>query len=389
MKAICDRGALLDAVNLVSNVVASRTPKPQLTCVLVRAQKSGDVGLLSLAGTDAEIALTLRTERVDVSQAGAALIPADKLRQIVAAEEGETTLAIEASGEQCQIRGRDARFTLHGYPPSDFPALPEFDKIAGGSCRIVLTIKGDALGQMIARTLFATARENSRYAINGVLLYQSGKRLEMVATDGRRLALARGTTGVKDAPQASCIIPTKALGMVQKLIRPDDEVVIAVTEAQAHFAIGGRKDPRAVLSSNLVEGTFPPYEEVIPKDQDVAVTFDREVFLSAVKRAALLTNEESRGVRMAFSGKDKRVEFTSRAPEMGEARIEAQLASYSGGDVEVGFNPTFLSDALKVINDSSVIFELKASGKSGPTSKPGVVRSGDDFLYVVMPVNLG
>lgn len=391
MKVICDRGALLDAVNMVSGVVASRTPKPQLTCVLMSARKDGEVSELTLAGTDAEIALTLHTDRVDVERPGSALIPADKLRQIVQAEDSETSLTIEVKGETCTISGKDAQFTLHGYSASDFPELPDFFEVAkgaGSTPRIHSTQTGENLSRMIARTLFATARENSRYAINGVLFHITGRKLEMVSTDGRRLALARGPSGTKSTESASCIVPTKALALLQKILRNDDEVVIAVSDNQAHFAIGGEEDPRAVLSSNLVEGTFPPYDEVIPKDQNVTVTLDREVFLSAVRRAALLTNEESRGVRMAFSGKNKSVEMSSRAPEMGEARIEAELAGYNGDDVEVGFNPVFLSDALKIITEPNVVFELKSPPKPGPTTKPGIVKSGDDFLYVVMPVNL-
>jgi DNA polymerase-3 subunit beta len=137
-----------------------------------------------------------------------------------------------------------------------------------------------------------------------------------------------------------------------------------------------------VLVSNLVEGSFPPYEDVIPKDQDKKVTFDRDVLASAVRRAALLTNEESRGVRMNFKGKDKLLELSSRAAEVGEAQIRCDLAGYEGDDVEIGFNPTFVTDALKVISEPEVIMELKAG------NKPGLIKSGTDFMYVVMPVSL-
>ncbi len=238
----------------------------------------------------------------------------------------------------------------------------------------------------MARTLFATARENSRYAINGVLLKRDGKRLEMVATDGRRLALARANlTGPdKDARPISCIVPTKALGMLQKLIKEHEEPVqIAITDSQVHFSFGTAASPgRAMLASSLVEGTFPPYEDVIPRDQDKKVTFDKDLLSSAVRRAALLTNEESRGVRMAFDGKKKSVDLSSRAPEMGEAQVKVDVSSYEGEAIEIGFNPQFITDALKVIDQPEVILELKAP------NKPGLIKSGNDFMYVVMPVNL-
>jgi DNA polymerase-3 subunit beta len=256
--------------------------------------------------------------------------------------------------------------------------------------KAVFTHSAGALDGIITRTTFATARETSRYAINGVLLKRDGKRLEMVATDGRRLALCRTQLSAsdKDGKAVSCIVPTKALSMMQKLITsPDDQVQIAITDNQIFFTVlspadKGEPTGRATLSSNLVEGSFPPYEDVIPKDHDKRIVFDKDVLASAVRRAALLTNEESRGVRMHFQGKSKTLELSSRAPEMGEAQIKIDLAKYEGDDIEIGFNPLFLTDALKVIHDPEVIFELKAS------NKPGVVKSGTDFVYVIMPVNL-
>jgi len=386
MKVICDRSALLDAINLVSGVVASRTPRPQLTCVRMAASQADGAGELTLAATDAEISLFLRTSRVDVAEAGEALIPADKLKQIVSAEDNEPTLTIETDQETCHIRGEDAHFRLVGYAASEFPEIPDFHQVvSSGKAKAVLTLQAGPLASMIAKTIFATARENTRYAINGVLLSRTGNKIEMVATDGRRLALTRlaviSSDGSEDA--VSCIIPTKALSMLQRLLSDEDEkVCVAITDNQVLFAIGGDADARAVLASNLVEGAFPPFEDVIPKDQDKKVTFDRDVLTSAVRRAALLTNEESRGVRMSFSGADKQVELTSRAPEMGEADIRVPINAYEGEDIAIGFNPHFITDALKVITEPEVIMELKAP------NKPGLMKSGNDFVYVVMPVNL-
>lgn len=391
MKVICDRGALMDAINLVSGAVAQRSPKPQLGCIRMVASKSGGAGDLTLSATDAEVALKLSISQVDVQKPGEVLIPADKLKAIVSAEDGEPTLTLESDGEMCSIKGADAHFKVYGYPAAEFPPVPEFADVVSGKgdapkAKAVMTHPAGSLGQLVARTLFATARETSRYAINGVLFKRDGKRLEMVATDGRRLALARAplTGGDKDAKAVSCIIPSKGLGMLQRLIQQHEEPVqIAITDSQILFSFGTAASPgRAVLVSNLVEGSFPPYEDVIPKDQDKKVTFDRDVLASAVRRAALLTNEESRGVRMNFKGKDKQLELSSRAAEVGEAQIRCDLAGYDGDDVEIGFNPQFITDALKVIGEPEVIMELKAG------NKPGLMKSGSDFMYVVMPVSL-
>lgn len=384
MKVICDRSALLDAINSISGVVASRTPRQQLTCVRLTASKDADAGTLILAATDAEIALRRQVDRVDVQEAGEVLIPADKLRQIVSAQDTDATLTLESDSDACHIRGQDAHFMIMGYPPSEFPAIPSFQSVARDAAAVFAQQAGQ-LSALIARTIFATARENSRYAINGVLLTRDGKTMRLVATDGRRLALSTASLAgsAKDAPAVSCIIPTKALVTLQKLADdPDEPIEIAISDNQAVFALGDAGDPRATLSTNLVEGTFPPFEDVIPKDQDKKVLFDRDVMASAVRRAALLTNEESRGVRLAFTAADKQLELSSRTPEMGEAQITVELADFAGDDIEVGFNPAFIIDALKVIDDPRVTMELKAP------NRPGVIRSGSDFVYVVMPVNL-
>ena len=391
MKVICDRGALLDAINLVSGAVAARSPRPQLGCVKLVATKHGGAGELTLSATDAEVALRLSISQVDVQKAGEALVPADKLRAIISAEEGEPTLTLELDADALHIKGADAHFKVYGYPAAEFPPIPDYAAVVAGTgdapkAKATLTHPSGSLAQLVARTLFATARENSRYAINGVLFKRDGKRLEMVATDGRRLALARAnlTGGEKDAKGVSCIIPTKALGMLQKLISQHDEPVqIAITDSQIFFSFGTAASPgRALLVSNLVEGAFPPYEDVIPKDHDKKVTFDRDVVASAVRRAALLTNEESRGVRLVFKGKDKQLELSSRAAEVGEAQIKVDLTAYDGDDMEIGFNPQFIIDALKVMTEPEVVMELKAG------NKPGLIKSGSDFMYVVMPVNL-
>lgn len=387
MKVICERASLLEAVNQVSGVVAARSPRPQLTCIRLEATQDAQGPELTLSGTDGEVALTVRIGRVEVVQEGATLVPADKLRQIVSAEDNEPSLTIEGSGDLTHIRGADAHFQLHAFNPSEFPQLATFKSVSDGSsgspAKSIFTTSSGTLDTQIARTIFAAARENSRYAINGVLMVREGKKLEMIATDGRRLAKSSATIDPK-GDDASCILPAKALSMIQKIAADDAEPVhVAVTDNQALVAFGeDPNDARATMSTNLVEGTFPPYEDVIPKDQDIKVTFNRDTLASAVRRAALLTNEESRGVRLAFSGADKSLELMSRAPEMGEATINVELAGYDGADIEIGFNPSFITDALKVIQEPEILIELKSP------NKPGLLKSGPDFLYVVMPVNL-
>ena len=265
MKVICDRGALVDAVNVVTSVVAARTPTPVLQCVKLTAAE----GLLTLAATDLEVGLRLSVEQVDVQEPGTALIPADKLSQIVRASD-DATLTLETEEHAIHIRGADAHFKVYGYDPGEAPEVREFD-----ATEVTCEIDAGQLQKLIQRTLFAAAAEHSRYAINGVLVDREDKKIQLVATDGRRLALATGTCATGKG-KSSCIVPSKALNLINKLIDdPEAPVRLAIEENQILVAVGEGGDA-AVLSSSLVEGAFPPYEDVIPKDQDKKVAFDAQ-----------------------------------------------------------------------------------------------------------------
>ena len=365
MKVICDRAALVESLNTVSGVVVARTPKPVLSCVKVTALE----GELVLAGTDMEVAVRLATPRVEVQEPGEALIPAHNFQQIVR-ESIDPTLTLETEQDVAIITGQDSKFKVFGHPPADFPPVPEFNGDAD------FEIPAGELHRLIAMTIFATARENSRYAINGVLVERTKNKLAVVATDGHRLALAKGSCKGAGDDSRTAIVPTKALNLLLRLFDDADQTVkVKIADGQILFATDG-----AVLGSNLVEGNFPPYSDVIPKDGDKKATLSTDTFRSAVRRAALLTNEESKGVRMAFSGEG--LTLSSRAPEMGESEINVDVAEYSGDPVEIGFNPGYLLDALKVVDENQVNLEFKAG------NKPGVLRTGPNFLYVVMPVNL-
>ena len=365
MKVICDRAAMVESLNLVGGVVVPRTPKPVLTCVSLNASEDG----LTAAGTDLEVSVRLSTPRVEVQQAGEALIPVDKFSQIVRGSI-DPTLTLEIDQNVALITGADSKFKIFGHPPSEFPPIPKFESDAD------FEILAAELHRLITRTIFATARENSRYAINGVLLERSKNKLALVATDGHRLALAKGACKGTDDETRKAIVPTKALSLLLRLLTDAKQTVrVKMDSGQIMFATDD-----AELSSNLVEGNFPPYLDVIPKDGDKNAALATDVLVSAVRRAALLTNEESKGVRMAFS--DQKLTLTSRAPEMGEAEICVDVAEYTGEPVEIGFNPIYVLDALKVIDENQVSLELKAP------NKPGVLRTGPNFLYVVMPVNL-
>jgi len=366
MKVICNRGALLDALIMTGNVVASRTPKPVLQCVKLTAEDN----TLTVAATDLEVAIRYSDNQVQIEKPGEALVPADKLRDIVR-ESMDDTLSIELAGEQAVIKGQDSKFTIYTQNPREFPPVPDFEGEAD------FEIAGGHLKQLIGQTLFAAAKESTRYAFNGVLVVAKGKKISLVSTDGRRLAQAKGDLSAEKLPKdgARAIVPAKALQLIEKLVDdPEAPVSFQIRENQVIFHTAD-----ATLTSNLVEGQFPPYEDVIPKDTDKKMTAGTADFLSAVRRAALLTTEESKGVRMAFNKSG--LKLTSRSPESGEAEVNF-ACKFEGSDVEIGFNPQFVTEALRVVDTDEITLELTAP------NRPGLLKGGQNFLYVIMPVNL-
>ena len=366
MKVICNRGALLDALLMAGNVVAARTPKPVLQCVKMTAAENS----LTVAATDLEVAIRYIDSQVQIEKSGEALLPADKLRDIVR-ESVDDTLSIELAGEQAVIKGQDSKFTIYTQNPREFPPVPDFE----GQPDFEIT--GGHLKQLIGQTLFAAAKESTRYAFNGVLVVAKGKKISLVSTDGRRLAQAKGDLTSEKLPKdgARAIVPAKALTLIDKLVDdPEAAVSVQIRENQVIFHTAD-----ATLTSNLVEGQFPPYEDVIPKDTDKKMTAGTADFLSAVKRAALLTTEESKGVRLQFSKSG--LKLTSRSPESGEAEVNFPC-KYEGSDVEIGFNPQFLTEARRVVETDELSLELTAP------NRPGLLKGGPNFLYVIMPVNL-
>ncbi|MDP6542263.1 MAG: DNA polymerase III subunit beta, partial [Phycisphaerales bacterium] len=288
LKAECDRDALVEAMSLVTGVVATRTPTPALQCVRITGQE----GRLKLAATDAEVSLILSIDRVDLQQDGDILVPADKFSQ-VARSCDDTTITIAGDNEAMLVRSSDSRFKVFGFPISEAPEIPVFD-----SEDTDFTIDASQFRDLMEKTVFAAASDHSRYAINGVLVDRTAGTLRLVATNGHRLALATGTCD-GDKNDQQCIVPTKAMTLLRRLLQDEGVVSVKVDNGRVVFHVDDGANCTATLSSNLVEGTFPPFEDVIPKDLDQRVTINTDVLNRAVRRAHLMTNEESRGVRLS------------------------------------------------------------------------------------------
>jgi DNA polymerase-3 subunit beta len=364
MKVRLNRQELADALGAIGVVAATRTTKPILQCVLLDARADH----MLLAATDLEVGIRCTIAQVEVDEQGQVVVAADKLNQIVR-ESTDEVLALTSDDSICHIRGQGAHFQIYTHDPADFPPVaelegkPDFELPAG------------TLKRMAEWTVFAAAKENTRYAINGVLWEKDKQNLALVATDGRRLSLAKGALPKGDGANLECIVPVKAMGLFQRVLG-DPESPVAVKASATQLVL---RTTKATVSTALVEGQFPRYRDVIPADCDRTVKLGAMDFLSAVRRAALLTNEESKGVRLTF--RKNQLVLSSRAPSQGEATIEVPV-DYAGVEMEIGFNPHFLIEALKNVGVDEVTLQLKDS------ARPGVLKGAPDFLYVVMPVNL-
>lgn len=368
MKANFNTNALGDALALLTSVVPSRTPKPILRCVRITAREKD----VRISATNLEVGINYVVSEVQIEQAGEVVVPADSLAAIVR-ESSDDVLGFQASNGTCEVSGSDSHFTIYGQKPDQYPSVPDFEGQAD------INVPLDTLKNGIEQCLFATAKESSRYAINGVLWEAKGKKLVLVATDGRRLARCR--LNLPSSPAANLsehklIVPAKTMSLLAKLPSHNkDTVALKLTDNRAVIGCAN-----VVVSSNLVEGNFPKYEDIIPTDYDKKLTLSTEAVLSAVRRAALLTSEESRGIKLSV-GKDSLV-FSARSPETGDAQINMSI-KYDGEPIDVGFNPQFLIDALRVIQTPEFEMEL------GQPDRPSLIKSGLVFLYVLMPINLG
>ncbi len=359
-----NRQELADALAVVGSVAATRTPKPILQCVQIEAL--GDH--LLLTATDLELGVRYVVTQVEVSEKGAVLVQADKLGQIVR-ESTDEILVLQSTERALIVRSSDGHFQIVSQDPNDFPPVAQMEGEAD------FEVSAGTLREMAEWTVFAAARENTRYAINGVLWELEKGHLNLVATDGRRLSFASGDILGKSRSDGRAILPVKAIHLCQRLVGDADEPVrVKVLPNQVLV-----RTQRATVTSALVEGHFPKYQDVIPTDATKFAQLSTSEFLSAVRRVALLTNEESRGIKLSLTSQS--LTLSSRAPEQGEAEVTIPV-KYRGDPIDIGFNPNFLVDALRAVTADEVSLELKEP------NRPGVMRVGNRQLYVVMPLNL-
>ena len=367
MKISCDREQLLHAFQTVATVAPSRSPKPILQNVKLDASSEG----VTLTATDLEIGIRHAVAGVDVQVPGSIVLSVARFGSILR-ENTDQTLHIESDGQGTTIRGERSKFQLPAENPAEFPPVADFSETS------YFEVPARLLRELIRRTVFATDNESSRYALGGVKLEFDGGSVTAIGTDGRRLAKMTGPVsnhGGATAPQQNTIVPTRAMQLIERAIAPSD--------AEVQLAIRGNEllvhSPRATISARLLEGRFPEWRKVFPeRGVGQQIELAAGPTHAAVRQAAIVTSEESRGIDFTFGGGS--LVLAGKAAEVGQSRVELPIG-YDGPEITITLDPRFVIDFLKVL-DAEKTFTLEL--KDGESA--AVCTTDDGYGYVIMPL---
>ncbi len=368
MRFTLQREALLKPLAQVINVVERRNTFPVLANLLVKVED----GMISLTGTDLEVEMVARTAATD-TDAGEVTIPARKFFDIVRALDDGSRITVSQNAEKITVQAGRSRYTLSSLPAKDFPLFEEF---AAGEHLQHVQISEGALKELIERTAFAMAQQDVRYYLNGLLFDLRENQLRCVATDGHRLALCESELEGNNQKR-QIIVPRKGVQELQRLLE-GGERSIDLEIASKHIRV---KRDDVTFTSKLIEGDFPNYEAVIPVGTDKQVTVSRETLRAALQRASILSNEKYRGVRMEISSNLLKIQTNN--PEQEEAKEEVE-AETTISELAIGFNVTYLLDALGALRDEKVTISLRDANSSALVQEESHGRS----RHVVMPLRL-
>ena len=353
----------------VSASIPTKTTLPVLSNILLKARDEG----VWMSGTDLDVAVRVQVP-ADVSEAGTLTAPGKKLQEI-ARELPDQPVEVTVRGDQLELRCGRSVFKLNGLPSDEFPSLPEINFQEGWS------ITGKELQRLIHHTVFAVSNEESRPILNGVLWELRDGLMRMVATNGHRLARMAVPAGAATATSADFIVPPAALQQVQRLFKTEDELDVARDGNHLGFRAGGVE-----VYTRLIEGSYPNYEQVIPKDNDLFAIAEKSSLASAVRRMAVVASDQTHRIRMVFE-KD-RVHMNVLTPDLGEGQDELEL-HYEGADLEIGFNANYLLEVLRYMPTDEVRMTFKAPERA-TTIEPVTPEGEDDidYLCLVMPLRL-
>lgn len=364
MKVLCDREKLREGLAVANTVIPAKSTKPVLANVCLVA---GDDSL-ELVGTDLDVAVRYRIEDVKIEDAGTAVVPAKVTLDFIRDLTSET-VTIDTGEGNCQITGGADSCELVTFDPEEFPVVARFDDDDAFS------VQGGTFTSLVGRTAFAAAREQGRYAMHGVLTEVQDGELKLVATDGRRLAVATAPLEHGDKVPNPAIVPTKGMQLFCRVIHdPLDQVKLSFGDNQL-----GIKTSHAEVFARLLDGDFPRYSAVIPQDTTNRMEADADMLVRKIRLVANVTGDEARAVR--FSVKKGHMELFGQSAGRGEATAHMEV-EYKGEAAEIAFNPDYVIDGLKNCEGDVVCLEFNEK------TSPGKFRLGENYLYVVMPITI-
>jgi DNA polymerase III subunit beta len=367
MKIRCPKEPLLAALQSASSVVPSRSPKPVLTNVKLEASREGAV----LSATDLEVGIRIEIEGVEVAAPGAVLLPSGRLMAIVRESAAGTVFDIHSDGTAAVVKAPRSEFRLPAEDPLEFPSVATFP--AGEHFELGTPL----VRELVRRTVFATDNESSRYALGGVLVEFSSPGVIAVGTDGRRLARMQGPAEAKEGAKgdAQPIVPARAMQLIERCLGgAEAPVAIAVRQSEILVKTGG-----TTISARLVEGRFPRWRDVFPDRPDAArVQLVAGPLLAAVRQAAIVTSEQSKGVDFSFE--PGQLVLSGRSAESGESRVELPI-DHASGTVRIKLDPKFMSDFLRVLDPAAAVTVEITDAQSAC-----VCSTEDGYGYVIMPL---
>ena len=363
MRIVFEKENLRQAVQNLQSVAGTKNTLPILANVLLNASDEG----IEMAATDLEVEIRLQVAGT-VEEIGILTIPARKLSELVRGLPDEDVHLTTSDGNQIRIECGPVFYRMFGLPADEFPKMASLDDD-------YFTMEAAELRKMVHRTRYAASAGETQYFLNGVYLHLTPERVRMVATDSHRLAMAELTaTGLVDE-EKGVIVPTKAVEELIKIFPGEGEIKVRVQDNQILFA-----NEEAVLSSRLVDGEYPAYEQIIPKENPIHLEADRLSLLTAVRRVSLFSNPKTSSVRMKIT--ESSVVVSASTPDFGEAREE--LAISCTEPIEIGFNARYLGDALSAVEVDTVRMEFKE-----PLSAAVLKASeNDDYICLIMPVRV-
>jgi len=373
MKFKINRDHFANGLAQVLNVVGSKATMPILSNVLIEAEKDQ----ISLTTTNLDLGIRCKI-KAEVKETGAVTLPVKRLATIVRELPNVDVTFDAAPNHQVKLTSGGSNFRIMGIGKEEFPPLPEFgDEKA-------YTLEQGELTAMLKSVSYAQSSDETRYILNGVYFNFKDGKLSLVATDGRRLALVSKEMDVPAASAGAIILPAKTVAELMRLLDKGEKLKINFNERRAAFQIATDKDTSGLIDSvylysKVVEGNYPNYNQVIPKETHQRIKLERELFLQCVHRAALVCSEKSNSVKIKLTS--NLLEITAQSPDFGEAH-ESMAIGYSGPELQVAFNPSFVMDPLRALTKDEIFFELKDE------VSPGVFKTLDSFICVIMPVRL-